>query len=79
MPHYLFSVHDDGETVASVGIELPHAGLALAEAVRGARALAADQVLEGRLNLSHRIEIADETGAVIANIVFRDAIAIEGR
>ena len=57
-------------------MELRDRATALAEAVRGARSLAAEQVLQGRLNLGHRIVVADEAGADIATIAYRDAVAV---
>ena len=78
MPRFFFHVYDDVVALDEEGVELPDAAGAEREGRRGARALASEQVLEGRLNLSHRIDIADETGAVVATIAFRDAIAVEG-
>jgi hypothetical protein len=35
-------------------------------------------VRQGRLNLDHCIEVADETGEVVAKVSLRDAFTIEG-
>jgi hypothetical protein len=78
MSRYFFHVHDDVEASDQDGVELPSIEAAKWEALRGARSLAAEQVLEGRLNLGHSIDVADETGAVVATVTFRDAVAVEG-
>ncbi|HEX8238342.1 MAG TPA: hypothetical protein VF574_01225 [Allosphingosinicella sp.] len=38
----------------------------------------AETLAEGRINFSHRIDIADESGAVVATITFGEAVAVEG-
>ena len=78
MSRYFFQVHDDVGAADEDGLELPNVEVARWEALRGARSLAAEQVMLGRLNLSHSVEVADETGAVIATVTFRDAIALQG-
>jgi hypothetical protein len=78
MPRYFFHIHDAADLIDEDGLELPSAEVAKWEALRGARGLAAEQVLAGRLSLNDRIDVADETGAVIATVSFRDAVAVEG-
>jgi hypothetical protein len=78
MPRFFFHVHDQHVSQDDEGLDLPDADAALAEAVKGARSLAAEQVLNGRLNLGHRICIADETGAPLATVSFGDAVRVEG-
>jgi DNA primase len=78
MPRFFFHVRDDVDAPDPEGLVLADAEKALQEALRGARAIAAAQVLEGHLHLSHRIEVEDESGATIATITFRDAVAVDG-
>lgn len=78
MPRYFFHIYDDTTTIDEDGLELPGVAVAKWEALRGARDLAADQVLRGRLNLAHRIEVADDTGGIIGTVTFRDAVTVEG-
>ena len=77
MPRFFFHVYDDVSAWDEEGMELPGAEEALRVATRGARALACEQVAHGRLNLGHRIEIADEAGAVVAKVAFGDAVTVE--
>jgi hypothetical protein len=78
MPRYFFHVYDDQETIDQDGLELPNVEVAEWEALRGARSLASEQVLMGRLRLTDRIDVTNETGTVIATVTFRDAVIIEG-
>lgn len=77
MPRFFFNVYDDIVALDDEGVTLPDVEAAKQEALRGARSLAAEQVLAGRLNLQHWIEASDETGAVVATVTFRDAVAVE--
>lgn len=76
MPRFFFHVHDDDDAFDEEGRELPDFATARAEAIRSARALARDEVSRGRLNLSHRIEVADECGVAVAIVTFGDAIDV---
>ena len=78
MPRFFFHVHDDIDTVDEDGLELADIGAAQTTAVRAARALACEQVMAGHLHLDHRIDVADEGGALIATVTFGDAVAVEG-
>jgi hypothetical protein len=40
--------------------------------------MASAEVLEGQLNLKHRIEIADENGKVLSTVRLEDAIERQG-
>lgn len=78
MPHFFFNVHDDVVSHDEEGHELPDAEAARREAIRGIRSLACEQILQGRLNLSHSIEIQDGERREIATIRFGEAIRVEG-
>jgi hypothetical protein len=78
MPRYHFNVYDSIVATDEEGIVLVNLEAAKREAVRSARALAAEQVIQGRLNLDHRIEVV-EARTVVWSVSFRDAIIFEGR
>lgn len=75
MPRFYFHVYDDDVAQDEDGLELANMEAAQREAVRAARALAAEQIQRGSLGLSHRIEIEDEAGER-TTISFRDAFTV---
>jgi hypothetical protein len=78
MPRFFFHIYNDLVTQDLEGQELADADAAVREARKGARSLAAEQVLtSARLVLHHFIEVEDSDGAVIAKVTFRDAVAVE--
>ena len=76
MARFFFHVHDEDDSRDEEGIELPDAASAEAEAIKGARAIAAEQVFGGRLNLSYFIEVADESGGLVTTVYLSDAIEL---
>jgi hypothetical protein len=60
------------------GVELQNLDAAKACGVKEARSVAADQVREGKLDLNHRIDVADKQSVVVHPIRFGDAIDISG-
>jgi hypothetical protein len=60
------------------GAIFPDLALARDYAVNAARDLVCEDVHKGHLNLDHRIDIADETGAVVMTVAFRDAFMVTG-
>ena len=78
MPRYFFHLYDDMAVVDEEGVELPDVEAARGKALHDARAMACAEVLEGRLNLSHRIEVADEAGSVLLTLEFGDTVEVEG-
>ncbi|HEX8623305.1 MAG TPA: hypothetical protein VF718_15155 [Allosphingosinicella sp.] len=77
MPRFFFKVRDDVVVDDEEGMVLPDVEAARLQGIRSARALACEQVLHGRLNVGHSIEIQDEEGRQIATIRFGDAVRIE--
>ena len=65
-------------TLDEEGVELRDLEAAKRAALSGARGLASEQVLKGYLDLRHRVEVRDETGASLATVTFRDAVALVG-
>ena len=78
MPTFFFDVYDDDVALDEEGLELADLEAAKRAALQGARGLASEQVLNGYLDLRHRVEVRDETGASLATVSFRDAVAVEG-
>jgi hypothetical protein len=78
MPRFFFHLYDDEVALDREGCEFADAGEAVSGALSNARWMAAEAVKCGRLDLDHRIEVADEAGAPIATIRFGDVIAVRG-
>ena len=76
MPRFFFHVYDDVVAIDDEGIELPDAEAARRAALAGARALAAEQVRKGHLDLRHRIEVEDDAGAAVLSVTFDEAIQV---
>ena len=47
------------------------------QALKNARAIACQEVLEGHLNLTHRIEVEDEKGRPVLVLPFQEAVKVE--
>ena len=78
MPKYYFHLYDDMVVMDEEGSELPDLAAASERAVANAREMACAEVMEGHLNVAHRIEVADEAGAVQLTVRFADAVKLEG-
>jgi hypothetical protein len=77
MPRFFFHLYDDMVSVDDEGTELPDAKAAHECAVKSARAIACQEVLEGHLNLRHRIEVEDERGTPVLTVHFSDVVKLE--
>ena len=77
MPRFFFHLYDDMTVIDDTGVELPDMAAALREAIRNARSIAAEQVVDGLLHLNHRIEVEDEIGMPVLTLPFRDAFIID--
>jgi hypothetical protein len=78
VPRYFFNVFNDEITLDEEGAELSDLDEAREFALRSARSLVCDSVKNGHLNLDHRIEIEDDSGARRMTLTFREAFTIEG-
>ena len=78
VPRYFFDLYDDLIVPDDEGQELPDPTAAEQAAIRNARQIASAQVLDGRLNLDHRIEVRAETGDLLLTLSFRDVIEVTG-
>ena len=73
---YFFHLHDELETFDDEGLDLPNDDAARAVAVKIVRELICDDVRAGRIALDHRIDIANEAGAIIDVVRFRDGVQV---
>ena len=76
MPRYFFHIHNHIETHDDVGLELPDLQAARAMALRAARAMMAENLIDGQLWLDHWIEVEDEAHQQVLAIRFREAVEI---
>lgn len=77
MPRFFFHLYDDIVARDEEGQELPDEEAARSKAFVSAREMVCAEVLQGHLNLRHRIEVEDESGMLLASVHFRDAVEIE--
>ena len=76
---YFFHLKEPGNHVVDEeGRELSGIEAAVAAAVAAARSVIASEVMEGRLPLASAIEIEDEQGRRIHELLFRDAVRLDG-
>lgn len=76
MPHFYFHIRD-GSWLYVAGPEdarLPNLAAAVTDALASARWILADDVRVGRLKPNRQFEIADETGQILAMVLFQDAL-----
>ena len=77
VPRYHLNLFNDVDIADEEGSELADLAAAKEKAIAGARELMAEHIILGRaVNLSHRIEIADPRGTVLATLPFREMITI---
>ena len=74
MPRFFFHVYDDSVVRDEEGLELADGEAARRTAIVGLRAIVADEVKKGALDLSRRIEVEDESGAVVAAMTVADVV-----
>jgi len=73
-----FHLIDDTDVPDQEGVEVADLGEARAHAIQQARGLIGEQLkIDGRIVLSHRIDIEDGDGAVLDTLYFRDMVRIE--
>ena len=75
MPRYHFHLHDrTGSTQDVEGRELADLSRARERAIREARAMICEDVRQGRIDLSGRIEVTGDDGKMVLIIPFSDAV-----
>lgn len=78
MAHYFFNLRSDLDAEDPEGAELPDLQAAREKAEHYALDLAAASILEQRkVNIHHRIEVADPAGEILLTVEFGDVIRIE--
>ena len=79
MALFRLNLFNDADNLDEEGAEFPDLACAKAMAISSARDLMAEHVKEGRpIDLGNRIEVADESGKVLAVIPFREVITVTG-
>ncbi|MGZ8286285.1 MAG: DUF6894 family protein [Allosphingosinicella sp.] len=78
MPRYFFHLYNDIISMDEEGADLANLEAARANGIKEAREMMLETVAEGRVNFSHRIDIADESGTVIDSVTFGEAVKVEG-
>jgi hypothetical protein len=78
MPRFFFNVYDGASITDEVGLDLPDLAAARQAAVEEARAVIAEEVKNGRIDLAHRIEVEDESRRPVLVLPFSAAVEIEG-
>jgi len=78
VPRFFFHLYDDLIVRDEEGKELPDLETARSLAASSARHIACTEVMQGHLNLQHRIEVEDEVGAGLFSVRFNDVIRIIG-
>ena len=77
MPRFHLHIYDrGGVSCDEEGLELPDLGSASAYAIDGIRSIASEDVRSGRLDLAGRIEIADDSGAILDTIRVAEAVEV---
>lgn len=78
VPKFFFHLYDDMTVLDEEGADLASLGAARERAIANAKEMACAEVLEGHLNLKHRIEIADESGKILACVRFKEVVEVAG-
>ena len=77
MPHYYLHVCCDQDARDEEGVVRPDLDAAKTEAIMGAREIVAAQVMAGKpVDLTHRVLIADDSGAVLDAVAFQDVLIV---
>jgi hypothetical protein len=76
MARYFFHLHNDSFTQDEEGRECAGLEDARTAAIQEARVMASSYVLQGHLDLSHFIEVADSTGQRVLVVPFGEAVAV---
>jgi hypothetical protein len=76
VPRYFFHLHNDIDTTDMQGRMLPNDEAAELVAISEARAIMSENVLKGKIDLSHNIVVRDEAARHVATIDFGEALQI---
>ena len=78
VPRYFFNFYNDETVSDEEGQDLAGLDEARHVAEVNAREMAAAAVINGQLNLKHRIEVVDESGKIVCTVRFADIVKVEG-
>lgn len=79
VPVFCFHLIDDVDALDDEGKEFPDLEAAMQYARQQAQFTAAETIkAEGKLVLSHRIEVEDSTGNLLGTVTFGDAVSVQG-
>jgi hypothetical protein len=78
MPQFYFHLYNDIVALDEEGVDLPDLQAARDRAHASAVEMVCHSVRQGHLNLNHRIDVADESGAVVLTMPFREVFTITG-
>jgi len=77
MARFYFNLREGNDLLLDPeGCVLPDLAAVADKAMRAARAMLSADVLEGRMSLDMRLDVADENGIVIHSLAFPQAIEI---
>ena len=77
MPRFYFRFCDGDELPDHLGIEFTDIQTAKSEAIQGIRSLVSDLARQGRVPVSERVEIEDESGKRVLTVSFGEALSLE--
>jgi hypothetical protein len=78
VPRYYFHLRNDMSVDDEEGKELPNLEAARGTAAKYALDMSAMSVLEhAKINLHHRIEVADDGGEIVLTVEFGDVVRVE--
>lgn len=76
MQRYYFHLYNHLEARDEEGKFLPDMAAAIAYAITNARDVMSENVRDGEICLSHRIEVESEEGQRLTTVAFRDALTV---
>jgi hypothetical protein len=77
MPLFYFHLHDRFGAVPDPDPrELPDLDVVRAQALKGARSIISEDVYEGRVDLTGRIDVLDDAGNMVLSLPFSEAVEL---
>ena len=79
LARYYFHLRDGVDVILDPeGVQLEDPGMLPKLALSSARDTLSHEMKDGCLNLGYRIDVEDETGAVVHSLALKDAFAVTG-